>query len=59
MGVSKKNAEVRTKGKGTYEITDLIEQGLQQSGLSEGIVSVLFNIPVVVFSNHGKCGSLC
>ena len=47
MGVSKKNADVRTKGKGTYEITDLIEQGLQQSGLSEGIVSV--------FVQHTSC----
>ena len=47
MGVSKKNSEVRTKGKGTYEITDLIEKGLLESGFSEGIVSV--------FVQHTSC----
>lgn len=47
MGISKKNIEVRTQGKGTYEITSLIAGGLKQSGFSEGLVSI--------FVQHTSC----
>ena len=47
MGVSKKISEVGTKGKGTYEITNLISDGLRESGFSNGIVSV--------FVQHTSC----
>ena len=47
MGISKKNIEVRTEGKGTYEITSLIADGLKQSGFSEGMVSI--------FVQHTSC----
>jgi len=47
MGVFKKNAEVRTQGKGTYEVTHLVEEGLTESGFSEGLVSV--------FVQHTSC----
>ncbi len=47
MGVSKKILEVGTKGKGTYEITNLINDGLRESGFSNGIVSV--------FVQHTSC----
>ena len=47
MGVFKKNAEVRTQGKGTYEVTNLIEEGLAESGFSDGLVSV--------FVQHTSC----
>ena len=47
MGVFKKNAEVRTQGKGTYEVTNLVEEGLAESGFSEGLVSV--------FVQHTSC----
>ena len=47
MGVSKKNSDVRTKGKGTYEITNLLEEGLKESGFSEGLASV--------FVRHTSC----
>ena len=47
MGVSKKISEVRTKGKGTYEITNLVSDGLRESGFSNGMVSV--------FVQHTSC----
>ena len=47
MGVSKKISEVGTKGKGSYEITNLISDGLRESGFSNGIVSV--------FVQHTSC----
>ena len=47
MGIRKKNSEIRTKGKGTYEITDLIEEGLKESGFSDGLVSI--------FVQHTSC----
>ena len=47
MGVSKKISEVGTKGKGTYEITNLVSDGLGESGFSNGIVSV--------FVQHTSC----
>jgi secondary thiamine-phosphate synthase enzyme len=40
MGVFKKDCEIRTKGKGTYEITEVVSKGLVESGLSSGMVSV-------------------
>ena len=47
MGVFKKIAEVRTEGKGTFEVTNLVEDGLAESGFSEGLVSV--------FVQHTSC----
>ena len=47
MGVSKKISEVGTKGKGTYEITSLVSDGLRESGFSNGMVSV--------FVQHTSC----
>ena len=47
MGVSKKISEVGTKGKGTYEITNLVSDGLRESGFSNGMVSV--------FVQHTSC----
>jgi secondary thiamine-phosphate synthase enzyme len=47
MGVFKKISEVRTQGKGTYEVTNLVEEGLAESGFSEGLVSV--------FLQHTSC----
>ena len=47
MGVFKKDWEIRTKGKGTYEITDAVSAGLAESGLAEGLVSV--------FVRHTSC----
>ena len=41
MGIRKKKSEIKTKGKGTYEITDLIVEGLKESGFSDGLVSIL------------------
>ena len=40
MGVFKKDWGVRTGGKGTYEITDAVSEGLRESGFSDGLVSV-------------------
>ena len=47
MGIRKKIPEIRTKGKGTYEITDLIVEGLKESGFSDGLVSI--------FVQHTSC----
>ena len=47
MGVSKKISEIGTKGKGTYEITNLVSDGLRESGFSNGIASV--------FVQHTSC----
>ena len=47
MGVSKKISEIGTKGKGTYEITNLVSDGLRESGFTNGIVSV--------FVQHTSC----
>jgi secondary thiamine-phosphate synthase enzyme len=47
MGVSKKISELGTKGKGTYEITNLVSDGLRESGFSNGIASV--------FVQHTSC----
>ena len=47
MGVFKKNRSLRTKGKGTYEITDSVNDALRESGLQEGLISV--------FVQHTSC----
>jgi secondary thiamine-phosphate synthase enzyme len=47
MGVFKKDWEIRTKGKGTCEITDTVSDGLAESGLADGLVSV--------FVKHTSC----
>ena len=47
MGVFKKDWGIRTKGKGTYEITDAVSEGLSESGLSDG--------SVCVFLRHTSC----
>ncbi|MEC8013155.1 MAG: secondary thiamine-phosphate synthase enzyme YjbQ [Verrucomicrobiota bacterium] len=47
MGVFKKNWSLRTKGKGTYEITDSVNDALRESGLQEGLISV--------FVQHTSC----
>ena len=47
MGVFTKDWILKTKGKGTYEITDSVSDALNESGLKQGIVSV--------FVNHTSC----
>ena len=47
MGVFKRDWGIRTEGKGTYEITDAVSEGLFESGLSEGLASV--------FVKHTSC----
>ena len=47
MGVFTKDWSLRTKGKGTYEITDSVSNALNESGLKQGIVSV--------FVKHTSC----
>ena len=47
MGVFKKDWGIRTGGKGTYEITDAVSEGLKESGFSDGLVSV--------FVKHTSC----
>ena len=47
MGVFKKHWSLRTKGKGTYEITDSVNDALRESGLQEGLISV--------FVQHTSC----
>tara|TARA_B100000886_G_scaffold123666_1_gene83317 strand:+ start:4400 stop:4819 length:420 start_codon:yes stop_codon:yes gene_type:complete len=47
MGVFTKDWSLRTKGKGTYEITDSVSDALNESGLKQGIVSV--------FVKHTSC----
>ena len=47
MGVFKRDWGIRTEGKGTYEITDAVSEGLVESGLSEGLASV--------FVKHTSC----
>lgn len=40
MDLYKKDFQFRTKGKGTYEITEAVQAGLREAKLSNGIVSV-------------------
>jgi secondary thiamine-phosphate synthase enzyme len=47
MGVFKKNWTYKTKGKGTYEITDGVSDAVRESGLQNGLVSI--------FVQHTSC----
>jgi len=47
MSVCSEQFEVRTKGKGTYEITDQVEQVVKRSGIVAGTVTV--------FVQHTSC----
>ena len=47
MGVFKKDWTYRTKGKGTYEITDGVLDAVRESGLQNGLVSI--------FVQHTSC----
>jgi secondary thiamine-phosphate synthase enzyme len=47
MRVRTDQLEVRTKGKGTYEITDDVQQKIDQSGMRNGIATV--------FVRHTSC----
>ena len=47
MGVFKKDWTYRTKGKGTYEITDGVSDVVRESGLQNGLVSI--------FVQHTSC----
>ena len=39
MGISKQNSIIQTQGKGTYEITGLITDALNDSGFSDGLIN--------------------
>lgn len=47
MSVRSEQFEVRTKGKGTYEITDQVQQIVKRSGIGTGTVTV--------FVQHTSC----
>ena len=47
MGVFKKDWTYKTKGKGTYEITDAVSDALRESGIQDGLVSI--------FIQHTSC----
>ena len=47
MSLFRKTIEVNSSGKGTNEITDEVEAGLRESGLSDGVVTV--------FARHTSC----
>jgi secondary thiamine-phosphate synthase enzyme len=47
MGISKKNSIIQTRGKGTYEITGLITDALNETGFSDGLINV--------FVQHTSC----
>ena len=47
MGIFKKEWKITTNGKGTFEITSAVSQGLEESSLSDGIASV--------FLKHTSC----
>lgn len=47
MSLFRKTIEVNSSGKGTNEITDKVEAGLCESGLSDGVVTV--------FTRHTSC----
>ena len=47
MSVRSEQFEVRTKGKGTYEITDQVQKIVKQSGIGTGTVTV--------FVQHTSC----
>ena len=47
MSLFRKTIEVNSSGKGTNDITDEVEAGLRESGLSDGVVTV--------FTRHTSC----
>src|SRR4051794_14563573 len=47
MAVHSENFEVRTKGKGTYEVTDQVQEIVSQSKIGKGIATV--------FVRHTSC----
>ncbi|MGE4551411.1 MAG: secondary thiamine-phosphate synthase enzyme YjbQ [Opitutales bacterium] len=47
MSLFRKTIEVNSSGKGTNEITDEVEAGLRESGLSDGVATV--------FTRHTSC----
>jgi secondary thiamine-phosphate synthase enzyme len=47
MRVQHEHFEVRTKGKGTYEITDQLQSAIDKSGVRNGVVTV--------FVQHTSC----
>ena len=47
MGVYNQELKINTKGKGTYEITDSLENALIDSGLSDGLATI--------FVRHTSC----
>src|ERR1044071_8553587 len=47
MAVHRETLEIRTKGKGTYEVTDEVEKILRQSGIADGTATV--------FVRHTSC----
>ena len=47
MGVCSEQFEIRTKGKGTYEITDQVRQVIDRSGVAAGTVTI--------FVQHTSC----
>ena len=47
MGVFNQELKINTKGKGTYEITDSLENALMDSGLSDGLATI--------FVGHTSC----
>ena len=47
MGVFNQELKINTKGKGTYEITDPLENALMDSGLSDGLATI--------FVRHTSC----
>ena len=47
MKLFRKNSEIKTSGKGTYEITSLAQEGLNESGFNDGLLNV--------FLRHTSC----
>lgn len=47
MGIYRKEIVIQSTGKGTYEITREVEEGVRESGLTEGLASV--------FVRHTSC----
>ena len=47
MGVFIKNIQIQTQGKGTFEFTDQARNGLVESGMKNGLVSI--------FVKHTSC----
>src|SRR5689334_8555517 len=47
MGIQHEQIEVHTNGKGTYEITDKIQNAVDKAGVRDGIVTV--------FAQHTSC----